>query len=108
MDNYTLINDAARRRQESERGGFSALSRLDQADRWAAWQASADATRPSDDFSDYIPAQQPEPAIAEPAVAEPPAPQPASPQPPVPQPRRSFELYNGIMARHRRIFGPQS
>ena len=86
MDNYTLIQNATQRRLESERTGFAALS-------------------------DYIAPQSPEP---EPAPArwagesQPPAPNPApNPNPPAP-PRRSFELYNGIMARHRKVFGPQT
>ena len=111
MDNYTLIQNATQRRLESERTGFAALSRQDQADRWAAWQASADATRSARDLDDYIAPQSPEPE-PEPArwagEAQPPAPNPTpNPNPPAP-PRRSFELYNGIMARHHKVFGPQT
>lgn len=101
MDNYTLLQSAAQRRQVGERTGFASLSRLDQADRWAAWQASADATRAEFASDDYIPAPAPEPEPAR----RPAAPQPAPPPPP---PRRSFELYNGIMERHRKVFGPQT
>ena len=100
MDNYTLIQNATQRRLESERTGFAALSRQDQADRWAAWQASADATRSARDLDDYIAPQSPEP---EPAPAR----WAGESHPPAP-PRRSFELYNGIMARHRKVFGPQT
>lgn len=45
MDNYTMIQNAGKRRPDIERAGFAALSRADQADRWAAWQASADMPR---------------------------------------------------------------
>lgn len=115
MDNYTLIQNATQRRLESERTGFAALSRLDQADRWAAWQASTDATRAARDLDDYIAPQPPEPE-PEPArwqgaaspQTPPPTPGPAPNPAPQAPPRRSFELYNGIMARHRKVFGPQT
>lgn len=90
MDNYTMLQSAARRQSEGARSGFASLSRVDQADKWAAWQASAPAadTYPHMD----IPAREPDPQ-----------PQPAPPPPP----KRSFALYNGIVARHRQVFGPE-
>ena len=134
MDNYTMIQNAGKRRPDIERAGFSALSRADQADRWAAWQASADMPRAGagatysydamdgcgqgDAYMDDGHAMRDagrraeacsrrdnawrEEDIREPrhigrddhSAAEPPAP-----------PKRSFALYNGILAHHAQVFG---
>lgn len=50
MDNFTMLQNAARRQIDGERTGFASLSRVDQADRWAAWQASADMPRAERDI----------------------------------------------------------
>ena len=56
MDNFTMLQNAARRQIDGERTGFASLSRVDQADRWAAWQASADMPRAERDTYSYGPA----------------------------------------------------
>lgn len=151
MDNYTMIQNAGKRRPDIERAGFAALSRADQADRWAAWQASADMPRAGarntyiydamdgygqgDAYMDEMHAMHDAERRAEAPsrrddawresdvrsqrqmsrddawreddireqrqmsrddyrTAEPPAP-----------PKRSFALYNGILARHAQVFG---
>ena len=151
MDNYTMIQNAGKRRPDIERAGFAALSRADQADRWAAWQASADMPRAGarttyiydamdgygqgDAYMDETHAMRDAERRAEAPsrrddawrdsdirsqrqmsrdnawreddirerrqmsrgdyrAAEPPAP-----------PKRSFALYNGILARHAQVFG---
>ncbi len=117
MDNFTMLQNAARRQIDGERTGFASLSRVDQADRWAAWQASADMPRaerdtysygpahidsPYDEFSraydlpDVMPEQNVEPNMPNSRMNERPASEP---------PKRSFALYNEIMAKHNRIFG---
>lgn len=107
MDNYTLIQNAARRHlQTGGRTGFAALSRIDQSDQWTAWQASADfgaaASAPTDTYADE--SRPPDDAgipPAAPSLAEARLPQPPEP------PRPSFALYKGIVDRQRSIFGPQ-
>ena len=117
MDNFTMLQNAARRQIDGERTGFASLSRVDQADRWAAWQASADMPRaerdtysygpahidsPYDEFSraydlpDVVPEQNVEPNMPNSRMNERPASEP---------PKRSFAPYNEIMAKHNRIFG---
>ena len=44
MDNFTMLQNAARRQIDGERTGFASLSRVDQADRWAAGE-NADMPR---------------------------------------------------------------
>ena len=119
MDNFMLIQSAQRRRAAGERTGFSALSRTDQADRLAAWQASADAAatytpdpdeRPSAvrrEAAQDMPDMFFETEYARRAAPSEPPPDSQPDAQPM-RPARSFALYNGIMARHDQVFGPHT
>lgn len=103
MDNFTLIQNAARRQQDGERTGFASLSRVNQSDQWAAWQSSADMPRTemqtAQSYSEATYAPHVEPELTYDA-------RPDEERAPVPEPpKRSFALYNEIVARHNRIFG---
>lgn len=117
MDNFTMLQNAARRQSDGERTSFSSLSRVDQADRWAAWQASADMPRaerdtyssasthidmPLDEFGKAYDT----PGVMAESNDEPVMPNARTDERSAPEaPKRSFALYNEIVAKHNRIFG---